>query len=406
MRDGDLAPVLSRRLRSAELLVLDGVAAALYAGVMTAIVSGRRPPGDVSPAWTIGLTVAATAPLAVRRRWPVTVFAGVLAASLSLVALDIAEEPLAGTAFALYAVALTRARPRATIVIAVVTAVVLAAGMLSGSAVPMAVDLGWLVTSGVALGAAWTLGQAIRDRRIAMAHAAARLADRAVAEERLRIARDLHDIVSHTLSLIGVKAGIARHLAPSRPDDVLDALAVIEEASRDALDQMRHMLGVLRANDDSPPGHPGTDHTGTDQTGTGLGGLPVLAGRVRLAGVAVDLRVHVSIGLSNAVESTVYHLVREALTNVVRHAAPTTCRVLIEAESNQVLVKIIDDGPGGTDGRGAWPVGRRAGAPGHGLVGMRERVLAHGGTFAAGPTAHSGFLVHAQLPVDKPGGST
>lgn len=302
-------------------------------------------------------------------------------------------QPLVGAAFALYtvAVAVDHARWRITWLVAASSGIVLLVGALVGPSPSLAVDLSWLLTGGIALGVAWTLGQVVRDRRIALARAAAQMAEQAVIEERLRIARELHDIVSHTLSLIGVKAGVARHVASSHPEEVLETLRTIEEASREALDQMRHMLGTLRTNGDRPDTAPNAT----------LDRLPELASRAEQAGVLVDLHVDPARQLPAAIESSVYRIVQEGLTNVVRHAAPTRCRVIVATEGGQAVVEIADDGPGESGGDRTSP-----GISGHGLIGMRERVLLHGGTLTAGPGPHGGFLLRVRLPLVPAGRPT
>ena len=232
-----------------------------------------------------------------------------------------------------------------------------------------------------ALGGAWTMGQAVRERRAYAARAAERLARESVTEERLRIARELHDVVAHSVGLIAVKAGVANHVMRTRPQEAHDALRVIETVSRGALVEMRHLLGVLR-----------TDPADLVPV-SGVEGLPELAERATLAGVTVDLDVRGAAGLPQGVGLSVYRIVQEALTNVVKHAAPARCRVDVEADGRQVRIEVADDGPG----RRTLP----AHAEGHGLIGMRERVMMYGGVFEAGPRPGMGFRVFACLPYQE-----
>ncbi|MFC6929237.1 sensor histidine kinase [Actinomadura yumaensis] len=194
------------------------------------------------------------------------------------------------------------------------------------------------------------------------------------------MARELHDVVTHGMGLIAVKAGVANHIAEARPEEARQALRVIETASRDALAEMRRLLDMLRQ--DSAPD--------TDLTQPGIGGFQDLAEHVRAAGVEVELTVSGEYDLPEALQLTVYRIVQEALTNVVKHAAPTRCRATVDITTHQVSIQVTDDG--------ASRPPPRPGSGGHGLVGMRERVAMYGGTFTAGPRPEGGFAVTATLP--------
>ncbi|MFD2399493.1 sensor histidine kinase [Prauserella oleivorans] len=233
--------------------------------------------------------------------------------------------------------------------------------------------LGWTL-----FGAAWMLGRAGRERRHYAVLTAERHARDAVVEERLRIARELHDVVAHSMSLIAVKAGVAHHIATQRPDEARAALGVIETTTREALVEMRQLLGVLRSTRDTTP---------ELAPSPGLAGLSELTTRARAGGVEAELTVDVPVALPEGVELSVFRIVQEALTNVVKHAAPARCRVRVAADAESVEIEVADDGPGGDSGEG-----------GHGLVGMRERTAVHGGTFDAGPRPEGGFAVRAVLP--------
>lgn len=225
----------------------------------------------------------------------------------------------------------------------------------------------WLV-----LGGGWTAGFAVRAHRARQADQAARRTEHAIAEERLRIARELHDIVSHSLSLIAVKAGVAGHVAQRRPEEAVDALRVIEQTSRAAMTEMRRTLGVLRTDSATAPLSPAPD----------LDALDRLADQARQAGVEVELDVRVpDAGLPAGITLAVHRIVQESLTNVVKHAAPARCRVTVEVDLREVRIDVTDDGVRGADTE-------RVG--GHGLVGMRERAMMYGGTFSAGPRPRPG----------------
>jgi signal transduction histidine kinase len=198
-----------------------------------------------------------------------------------------------------------------------------------------------------------------------------------VAEERLRIARELHDIVAHSMGLIAVKAGIGNHVAEARPAEAREALRVIEATSRSSLTEMRHLLGVLRSEVDSPALAPAPDPAG----------IPALVERARTAGVTVSLILDGTDDLAEGLGLSVYRIVQEALTNVVRHAAPTRCAITVAVAEETVRVEVTNDGPRVARGPG-----------GHGLIGMRERVAVYGGTFEAGPRPEGGWRVVAVLP--------
>jgi signal transduction histidine kinase len=196
------------------------------------------------------------------------------------------------------------------------------------------------------------------------------VAHAAVVDERLRISRELHDVIGHSMSLIAVKATVANHVADARPEEARAALTAIEQTSRTTLTEIRRVLGMLRAN--------GDPHEALIPS-RGLSGLTELADRARSAGVDVELTVCDDDALPEAVGMSVYRIVQEALTNVVAHAAPTRCRVTVETNGGDVTIDVTDAGP---RSRGQRPA---ATGGGYGLIGIRERVMMYGGAFTAGP---------------------
>ena len=370
-------------------LVLDFVvAAALVAVSVTGAVARTANFGP--PAWlTITAAVLVAAPVAVRRVWPVTVLAVVLAANCVLVAAGVGGSAFVIVALALYPVAVSRPPRRSVPVMAVAlvasTAAVVA-GMLASPQLP-----GWQVRFDVVaatiavIGAAWVLGAARRAQLETVARAAQQAARRAVADERLRIARELHDVITHSMSLITAKAAVANYLIGAQPDGVGDALTVIEDTGRRALAEMRRMLGVLRSDT------PGADPGGERAPAPGLGDLAVLAERAGQAGVAVDLDVPAGDDLPEGVALAAYRIVQEALTNVVKHAAPTSCRVRVARAGPEVLIEVTDDG-------GYRPT-RPPAQGGLGIIGMRERAALFGGEVEAGHGPGGGFRVTARLPL-------
>jgi signal transduction histidine kinase len=391
--DSRLRALVARPLGRGQLVALDGLAATLYTAVLlwlTITGQGVAAPGVAAPVWARCLVLAGVGlPVALRRLWPLPVLGAVGATSAVALVVGALRDPFLAGGFAVYTVALTQpGRPRvptlavgAFSVAGVVVASVAGVPPSWTPAVGLAV-LGSAVTAG-----AWTVGRAVRERRAYAAHAAEQLAHQAVTEERLRIARELHDVVAHSLSLIAVKAGVAHHVFQARPEEAVEALRVIETTSRSALGEMRHVLGVLRSE-----GEAGAAAAGLSPA-PGIAGLHELARRAAMAGVWADVRATGLEDLPEGVGLSVYRIVQEALTNVVRHAAPARCRVVVEAGGGEVTIDVTDDGPGHRvlpDGAG--PVRR------HGLVGMRERVAMYGGSFAAGPRPEGGFAVSARLP--------
>src|SRR4051794_23546230 len=238
---------------------------------------------------------------------------------------------------------------------------------------------------------AWLAGVVMHSRReaaalTARAVALEREAEIATTEERARVARDLHDIVAHNLSVVVVQAAGARAQAETRDVDP-STLEKIERSGREALAEMRRLLGVMREE----RGAQGA----ALQPNPGLAELPALAERVRGAGVNVDLRVETSgNGVPPAIDLSAYRIIQEALTNTLRHAGPDArARVVVRREGEALLVEVADDGGVGSTGSAASENG------GHGLVGMRERALLLGGELAAGPRPGGGFIVAARLPL-------
>ncbi len=208
-------------------------------------------------------------------------------------------------------------------------------------------------------------------------------AQRAVAEERARIARELHDVVAHRVSLMTVQAGAAKTVAADDPAAALRAMEAVEQAGREALGELRHLLGVLR---------PGTDGNGPGPL-PGLAEVPRLVEQLRGAGLDVSLTADaVPTDVPARVDLSGYRIIQEALTNVLKHAGPgARAEVRLSTDNNAVVIEVVDTGSGGT----ILP------RSGHGIVGMRERALLLGGSFDAGPRPDGGFHVDARLPIGK-----
>ncbi|WP_216215311.1 sensor histidine kinase [Amycolatopsis aidingensis] len=391
MPDTQPATPFPQRLSHRKLMALDLAAAIAYTAILVLSVLRGTPPGAQPPAWAACLIAAGIGlPIALRRLWPRWVFAWVLVCSALGLGLGAVREPMLAAAYALYLVALTepaqRWMPTRMIAVISVTAALLLPLMAGapGERTPRAATL---IVGVVALGIGWTLGRAVRDRRASTALAAERLAGQAVTEERLRIARELHDIVTHGMGVIAVKAGVARHVLHARPEAdpaAREALRDIENAGRNALTELRRMLGVLRSQD------PASDPDATLHPRPGLGSLAELTGQLAAAGIRTEVDVRGVDRLPESVDLTAYRIVQEALTNVLKHAGAAHCAVTVDADDAQVWIEVTDDGGG------AGPGGSRPG--GSGLIGVHERVLMYRGEFAAGPRPEGGFAVSARLP--------
>ncbi|MFI9840011.1 sensor histidine kinase [Nonomuraea sp. NPDC051941] len=320
--------------------------------------------------------------LAARRRAPVPVLAvtGLCAAGYQAAGFDV---PAVAYLFAVYAA--VRAGHRAVTVavsvamLAVLPLAALASGLHdTGEAFAQArgaLELAWLVAAGAA-------GEALRqaERRADEAERTREeTARRRADEERLHIARELHDSLTHQISIIKVQAEVAVHVARKRGEPVPEALLAIQEAGREATRELRATLEALRDDDTSPP--------------RGLDDVAELVERARTTGLDATLTIggqrH---DVPAAVDRTVYRIVQESLTNVARHAAAATASVRIDYRPDTLAVRIDDDGRATPDA---------APPPGVGLLGMRERVTALGGRLRAAPREEGGFTVQAELPVDR-----
>ena len=229
-----------------------------------------------------------------------------------------------------------------------------------------------------------------RQRRLDAERTRAEEARRRAGEERMRIARELHDVLAHNISLINVQAGVALHLMDEQPGQSRSALQAIKQASNDALGELRSVLDVLRQGDEAPPRAPasGLAHLDSLVAGAGATGLEV---RTRVEGTPRPLPA--------GTDLAAYRIVQESLTNVTRHAGPAGATVRIAYGEKDLTVQVDDDG-NGLEPPLAADIPLR---PGRGLVGMRERVAALGGDLTAGPRPGGGFRVLARLPLDGEG---
>ncbi|MFB8351181.1 sensor histidine kinase [Streptomyces niveus] len=246
-----------------------------------------------------------------------------------------------------------------------------------------------LVVLALALVAAWMIGVSVRERREHAVEQRTQAAAQAVAAERLRIARELHDMIAHSIGVIAIQAGVGSRVIGTQPDEARKALVSIEATSRETLAGLRRTLGTLRRTGPDA----GAEPVSLDPT-PGLADVERLAASTsKGAGVRVDLRWR---GERRAIPADIdlsaYRVVQEAVTNVVRHAGTPSCRVTVEYGAGEVSVEVVDDGrgcePADIDRAGGW-----------GLIGMRERVGLLDGRLTAGPRPEGGFRVEARLPV-------
>lgn len=364
-------------------------------GVLAGIVAGTYANLSSSGSWERDLDVpglcliaAASLALAFRRTAPVSVGAVTIAAAVVYYARHYPGVFAAAPALAAIYTTAAQGRRRPAIALAA------AFGMSAYALIALSdVDprpggefgllSGWLVAMVVA-------GEVVRGRRAYLREVEHRAVEaertkdeaalRRVGEERLWIAQELHDTLTHTISVMNVQTAVAQQYLDRDPERARQALAAVRESGGEAMNELRSTLRVLRA-----------DSAGPD---VGLAGLPRLIGRVEAAGLPVAASV---VGdrydLPVEVDRAAYRIVQEAFTNALRHAGAASITLITEYRPGSVVVRVEDDGAAGADP----PAGH-----GMGLIGMRERAVAVGGTLAAGPSAGGGFAVRAELPVPAP----
>lgn len=344
---------------------------------------------------TYSLVVVSIGALLVRRRWPGAV---ALVCGLALTAWYLlghhGEALNLPTIVALYTIAVQGDRSRSLIVgaIAVTWSAAVALSVEEAANAPF-LEMVWPVI-------ALLLGENVRNRRELLNEYARRaeLAEldreresrRRVEEERLRIAREFHDVVAHTVTAMNVQAGVAIDAFESRPDVARRALQQVRASGREALQELRATVAILRGDESAGEPAKPAPHTGQ---------LEELVELSRSTGLDVTLNVATDAkDLSSVVELAAYRIVQEALTNVIRHAAAGHAAVTVRREHDSLVVDVVDDG-NSSDGRS--PVGRDESRPeGYGLAGMAERAAAIGGRVEHGPTTNGGFRVHAVLPLE------
>jgi signal transduction histidine kinase len=359
--------------------------------------------GDPDAA-AVAAALVATVPLVVRRRVPfaapVAVFAG-----LAVISLARPSAVYGGASFTLFALMLAfwaagaqRERRQAAAAAATggaAVAVMIASGGHGGVVRTGDLELSlfiWaLITVGLPLGAFALRARAdttaeLQERADHLEGEREERTRAAVAAERARIARDLHDVIAHSVTVMTVQSGAARLLLDTDADRARAPLLVVEETGRQALADMRRLVGIVQQERDRPPAPVLAPQPG-------LADLPALVDQLRRAGLPTDLVVEgAPQALAPGVELAAYRIAQEALTNTLKHAGPARARVTVRYEPHWLRLEIRDDGHAtAADSRG-----------GHGLVGMRERVALYDGTLEVGPRASGGFGVCARLPVERP----
>jgi signal transduction histidine kinase len=390
-------PTLRSMRRAPGPLLIDGITAlAVFALIAQQLITrhvllpGQRPTTVLT--WL--LPVVIVAPILTHRRFP----RASVAVCLAAVALYAAGHYVAYPGYAIFVL---------TFDIALHSDEQVSVPTLFASAVVLgvAVDLqpakvavlATYLLSEICVGAAWLVGWNLRRRRARWAELQARTerlererqeeARRAVAEERLRIARELHDVIAHSMSVIAVQSAVGNHVIDTQPAEARQALAAIEATSRSALTEMRRLLGVLRRE-----GEP----RGSLTPAPGLVDLASLVAQVQDAGLRVWINVEGQRGsVPPGVDLSAYRVIQEALTNVIKHAGSSSATVTIRYGDDSVAVEITNQGPAAPHLHVPRP---RIGS-GHGIIGMRERVAVFGGEFAAGPRPDGGFLVRACFPI-------
>jgi signal transduction histidine kinase len=384
-----------RRLAGGDPGVIADAGLGLAAAALIAIAAWGSPrligsTAIAGPAWLLALLpLLMGAPLALRRRAPLLMWLAIWAGIALLFLL--ADNSLRGLAFMFVVFAAAYSLGAHAIFRRAVTGLILTAPIVAvlsykgemGLAFVSHSDAPGVTLSSLQLLAFWLAGVLVQAHRRAVSLAAQstawqRQAEQAAMAERTRIARELHDIVGHHLSVVVLQAAGAR--ASGKPAGA--ALEKIEDSARQALEETGRLLNVLRDPDeeavlDPPPA---------------IGELDALTARVRAAGLPVDLVIDGDLAMLPAVmDISVYRIVQEALTNVLKHAGPARAEVIIGCEQDTVTIEVTDNGTG--------PPGNGSSGSGHGLAGMRERAAAFGGELAAGPRPGGGFAVRAWLPL-------
>ena len=383
-------------------LLIDGITALVVFALMAQELATRHPLSGQRPTTVLTwlLAVVICAPILTHRRFP----GASVAVCLAAVAIYAAGDYVAYPGWAIFVLTFDIAlhsEERISVPTLFASAVVIGVAVdLQPAKVAVVATY---IASEIFVGGAWLAGWGLRRRRAQWAELQARAerlerereeqARRAVTEERLRIARELHDVIAHSMSVIAVQSGVGHHVIDTQPAEARQALAAIEATSRSALTEMRRLLGVLRQE-----GEP----RGSLAPAPGLADLAALVTQVQDAGLKIWINVEGQRGaVPPGIDLSAYRIVQEALTNVIKHAGSSAANVTVSYRPESVTVEITDQGQGAPAARVPAPrTGSGHGiSSGHGIIGMRERVAVFGGEFTAGPGPDGGFRVRACFPV-------
>jgi signal transduction histidine kinase len=395
---------LFERLRAFRPLLVDSVLAVLCATIsLTTVFTQEVESGYRSPtAAAVFTTALVCAPIVARRRWPLVALLVSCVGILVHIVGDMPEGSLpAVTLLLTYSVA-TYAPIRRSVWGLLGVFATIAVLAVTGSPGLDGVEL---INNMAIFAVAWLIGVVLRGRRETVesrvraaderANTEQQRAARVLAEERLRIAQELHDVLAHSMSVIAVQAGVGAHVLDQRPEQARAALEAISATSRGTLTEMRRLLGALR-DDAGERSH---------MPAPAIADLPRLVDDVRGAGVPVHLSVEGTCdGINPGIELSAYRVVQEALTNVIKHAGVTSrVDVRVEHLPGALRIEVVDDGRGAAAAAAGAPAATAAnGHDGHGLLGMRERVELWGGELAVGPVTGGGYRVCALLPYGEP----
>jgi signal transduction histidine kinase len=374
-----------------DVVILVGAAAAV---LEMRSISERAPDPEVPVAslWLlIPVALLTTLPLLARRRWPFGAPASVFVTAGVSSFFEGALLPYSGTLFlgilaSTFLFGRLRDRFEAVVGLVIAMATVVVVGWNDPVksvdeyvSVPTIMAIVWL--AGFALSRKLEEVDAVRQKALRLERDREEGAREAVAEERARLARELHDVVGHSVSVMTVQASAVRRLLLPEQEKEREALEVVEQTGRQALAEMRRLVGVLRRPEEAPAlaPQPSLEH------------LDKLVAQVRESGLPVELQVEGDVvRLPAGVDLTAYRLVQEGLTNALKHARADQAQVFVRYGDGQIELEVTDDGTGGGDGSGG----------GHGLVGMRERVAVYGGQLEAAPRPEGGFRLTARLPLE------
>ncbi len=366
------------RLRRVDHRIWDAVLAlALLSGGILGLAI--EPPPDARGPIAVGvaLVLAQNVPIAWRRRAPLVVAAVVVVSDALLTYLGYEATSGVSVAIALYTAAAYRERERVAPVLLLLAAVAVPFAFVVNEGNWVETVLGVIVIAGVPI----TYGRIVFNRRARIVRDRELAARGAVIVERARIARELHDVVAHHMSVMVVQAGAARAVVDADPEAAVDALRQIEASGRAGLTEMRRLLEILKSQERDPDRAPQP----------GLAHLDELLAGMRATGLPVEAVIEGSPQpLPPGVDLSAYRIVQEALTNSLKHAGEAHARVLLRYAPDALDIEVADDGSGA-------PVGDGGG--GQGLIGMRERVQLFGGTLESGPRPGGGFIVRARLPL-------